>query len=112
MLGILILVQTVTASTMTFTESAVPEEIIIGVTVDNDYYTAVVQDDKLVKLELDGQEETEYQISTTQDQLVDFATKQVGMSKIEKIRYVTEEFKVSMSLMMRVAGDYIKGAFN
>lgn len=105
MLGMLILVQTVSASTMiTMSGEKQSQETILGIKLDGDYYTAIIEDKKLIKLELNGIESPEYTIETSKDKLIDFALKYPEMNKVEKIRYILEEFNIPFNLMMRIAG--------
>lgn len=82
----------------------------VGVDVGGEMYTVSLIGNKVYKIELNSKEEIDYEISTTKEQLFDFMVEYPSMSNFERIKYALKKFDLPLSLMMKIAGNYMVGA--
>ena len=107
-IGIILLVtlmQSATAINIDLNEKT-QQQNVIGVYVENDYYTVVVEDNKIIKIELNGEEKTDYEITTTKMKIIEFISKYQEMNSFERIKYILNNFTLPIELMMDMAGKF------
>jgi hypothetical protein len=108
-IGIILLVtlmQSATALNIDLNEEKTQQNVL-GVYLEKDYYTVVLEDNKIVKIELNGEEKTDYEITTTKLKVIEFIQTYQEMSSIERIQYILTNFSLPLELMMDMAGEFI-----
>lgn len=81
---------------------------VIGVNLDEDYYTVVIKNGKITKIEIDGTEQTDYTVNTTKEELSQVIKDMVGQNKFEKIRFIMDKTGLPSTLLLRVGLRFYK----
>lgn len=96
------------ASALSLLPETKEDRTVIGVTIDDYYYTVVLVDGRITEAKYNGLEKTTYQVKTTSGQVVGFLQIYPTLSKIERVNYILDNFGLPLDLMMKIAGGYMK----
>ncbi len=82
-------------------ESEIAESVTFGVDIEGMYYSVVVEDGRLIKLELNGTEETKFVIHTDWQTLTDFVADYNTMSWMQKIQFLIVRMNIPIKYILR-----------
>ena len=86
----------------------VHDSMAVGIQIEDSYYTAVIEDGRLKKLELDGSEAAEFVIRTDWNTVYEFASRFHEMSWLDKAAYLVNRMKVPLKYVMDLTAMGVK----
>jgi len=86
----------------TQTETIETEQEIIGVNISNSYYTVVMEDNQVKKIELNGQEQPDIEVHTTWKEVWHFVVNYEDMSWLDKAKYLIKNFDIPVNRVMDI----------
>ena len=78
----------------------VHNSMAVGIQIEDSYYTAVIENGSLKKLELDASEAAEFVIRTDWNTVFEFASRFHEMSWLDKAAYLVNRMKVPLKYVM------------
>lgn len=87
---------------MTTTDDVNRDDFVMGVQIDNLYYTAVIQDGILNKLEFNGAEMPNFTIETTFAEVTDFINNYGTMTWLDKMKFLVVDLKLPLKYVMKL----------
>ena len=84
------------------TETNAPENATIGVHIDGDYYVVQMKGDQVQKIELNGNQTTDFEINTTYAEAYQFVQKYPQLSWLEKIQFLVKKFNIPVGFILNI----------
>lgn len=104
LMSVLLLVTSATATNINLLDNVEA----VGVYLDNDYYTIILENGKITKIELNGTEEVKYTLKFTSEKILEFLNLYPTLNTLERVRFLLDNFDLPLDLMMKVASAYMK----
>lgn len=92
-----LMISTAHASELNIPEQIGSDVVTVGINLDGTYYTATLDDNTIHKIELNGDENTDFTINTSTEKLKEFAKNYEDMSWLEKARFYVKDLDVPMN---------------
>jgi len=81
-------------------ETNIDDTTVIGCDIDSTYYTVVIDDGRIQKIEYNGTEDPEFTIETDWETLFELVSNYNEMGWLEKIRFLIKELKIPIRYIM------------
>jgi len=102
-----LLIGTVSASSLDL-NTPTSTSTTLGVYVDSLYYAVTIEDGIISKVERNSVEKVDYIVKTDKKVITEFVIKYPFLSKLDRVKFITDKMDLPPSLIMDIAGAYVK----